>query len=82
MNNFKPFPRYLEVGFYCDTFRMFYNINKPRPNFKYVFLLRDDLDLNILQSLPRLTFNQLLNNHKSITEQDQFSIILNKRYEQ
>lgn len=80
MHNFKPFSHYLEVGFYCDEFRTFYNINKPQPNFKYTFLLYDTLYLNILKPLPRLTFNQILNNHKSITEEDQLSIILNKRY--
>lgn len=82
MNNFKPFPQFLEVGFYCDTFRKFYNINKPGPNFKYTFLLCDDVDLDILKPLPRKTFNQHLNNYKVPTVYDQYSIILNKRYSQ
>lgn len=80
MNNFKPFPEYAEVGFYCDEFRTFYNRNKPQPNFKYVFLLDDNLNFNILKTLPRQNLYQKLNNHKVPTFHDQLAIILNKKW--
>lgn len=83
MNHFKPFPNYVEVGFYVDEFRLYPSgVDFPKtkqPNFKYSFILHDNLYLNIIhQRKDDRTFIQKLDNIEWVDDNVVYSKILNK----
>jgi hypothetical protein len=84
MTHFKPFPYYVEIGFYMDEFRLYGSgetvPKTQQPNFKYSFILHDNLYLNILHEIKdNRTFIQKLDNIKWVSDDELYAKILNKR---